>query len=249
MTWGAVAIGGASLVGSALGASGASSAARKQARAQRRQLKYLKAKEARTRADFKPYMEAGLRGLPMYEDELARYRRDQKPFEFSFDESDPSYQFRFAQGQQATDRAMRARGGLASGGRLLALQQYGQQAASQEYQAEFQRDMAAYKLNQAGMIDRLNAIKGLSDYGLSAAAQSAAATQPLVSQAGQTMADIGATKAAGVMGVTNSVVGGLRDFSYLSGLNSQRNYIAGGGSSGGMGMASSSNPGGLMYNF
>jgi hypothetical protein len=57
----------------------------------------------------------------------------------TFSPDDPSYQWRFQQGQQAAERSLAARGLLNSGNAALELQQYGQGAASQEYGAQFNR--------------------------------------------------------------------------------------------------------------
>ena len=56
---------------------------------------------------------------------------------------DPSYKFRFDQGQQALERSQASRGFLGSGNAAIELQQYGQESASQEYGAQFQRLMQA----------------------------------------------------------------------------------------------------------
>lgn len=56
-----------------------------------------------------------------------------------FNSSDPSYQWRFQQGQQATERSLAAKGLLNSGNAAIELQNYGQGAASQEYGAQFDR--------------------------------------------------------------------------------------------------------------
>lgn len=56
-----------------------------------------------------------------------------------FTPDDPSYQFRYQQGQQAAERSLASRGLLNSGNAAIELQQYGQGAASQEYQAQFSR--------------------------------------------------------------------------------------------------------------
>lgn len=56
-----------------------------------------------------------------------------------FSPTDPSYQWRFDQGQQALERSLAAKGMLNSGGAAIELQQYGQGAASQEYGAQFDR--------------------------------------------------------------------------------------------------------------
>lgn len=56
-----------------------------------------------------------------------------------FSTSDPSYQFRLQQGQQALERSAAAKGMLGSGNILQALQDYGQGAASQEFQNQYNR--------------------------------------------------------------------------------------------------------------
>ena len=57
----------------------------------------------------------------------------------SFTTDDPSYKWRFDQGQQAVERSNAAKGLLGSGNVLQELQAYGQGAASQEYGAQFNR--------------------------------------------------------------------------------------------------------------
>lgn len=56
-----------------------------------------------------------------------------------FTPDDPSYQFRYQQGQQAAERSLASRGLLNSGNAAIELQQYGQGMASQEYGAQFNR--------------------------------------------------------------------------------------------------------------
>lgn len=53
--------------------------------------------------------------------------------------SDPSYNFRLSQGLEGVENSAAARGGALSGNALRAITDYGQGAASQEYQNEFQR--------------------------------------------------------------------------------------------------------------
>lgn len=56
-----------------------------------------------------------------------------------FTPSDPSYAFRFQQGQDAVNASMGSSGMLNSGNRALALQSYGQNEASTEYANQFSR--------------------------------------------------------------------------------------------------------------
>lgn len=62
---------------------------------------------------------------------------------YEFNSSDPSYQWRLDQGSRNLQRNAAAGGSLASGNVLAALQDYGQNQASQEFQNEYQRRMAA----------------------------------------------------------------------------------------------------------
>ncbi len=60
-----------------------------------------------------------------------------------FSPNDPSYAWRFQQGQQAVERSAAAKGLLQSGNAAIELQQYGQGMASQEYGAQFNRTLSA----------------------------------------------------------------------------------------------------------
>lgn len=61
------------------------------------------------------------------------------PADFKFSQDDPSYQFRLQQGQQALERSAFSKGMGLSGNLGQALVDYGQGAASQEYQSAFNR--------------------------------------------------------------------------------------------------------------
>jgi len=58
--------------------------------------------------------------------------------------NDPSYRFRFEQGQKALETSAAARGTLLTGGTAKALEEFGQQFASTEYQNLYNRTLAAY---------------------------------------------------------------------------------------------------------
>jgi len=76
--------------------------------------------------------------------------------------SDPSYQWRLGQGTQALENSAAARGGLLSGNTGKALTDYGQHAASQEYQNEFMRWLSRLGIGQgaAANMSNLQAGKG-----------------------------------------------------------------------------------------
>lgn len=85
-----------------------------------------------------------------------------------FTPDDPSYKWRFEQGQQAVERSLGAKGLLNSGNAAIELQQYGQGAASQEYGAQFQRIMQAMTASE-GVYDqqqsRLMELAGVRNVG------------------------------------------------------------------------------------
>ena len=68
--------------------------------------------------------------------------------------TNPSYQFRFGQGQQAIDRSAAARGTLRTGGTLKDLAQYGQNFASQEYENAYDRALREYDLTRQNALDK-----------------------------------------------------------------------------------------------
>jgi uncharacterized protein YukE len=91
---------------------------------------------------------------PAAADQLAQKMSGPSPTDFymnklmemssgQFNSNDPSYQWRFDQGQQAVERSLASKGLLHSGNAAIELQQYGQGAASQEYGAQFNRMLQA----------------------------------------------------------------------------------------------------------
>ena len=82
-----------------------------------------------------------------------------------FQTNDPSYKFRFEQGQEASERSLASRGLLNSGNAAAELQQYGQKAASQEYGAQFDRllqGMSGVESQYNNQQQRLMAMAGVN---------------------------------------------------------------------------------------
>jgi hypothetical protein len=74
--------------------------------------------------------------------------------------SDPSYKWRLGQGTEALENSAAARGGLLSGNTGKALQDYGQNAASQEYSNEFGRWMQKLGIGQNASSNMSNLATG-----------------------------------------------------------------------------------------
>lgn len=70
--------------------------------------------------------------------------------------NDPGYQFRLQQGTQALQNSAAARGTLNDSGTLKALTDYGQGAASQEYQNVWNRALGGYTTNRGNALDAYN---------------------------------------------------------------------------------------------
>lgn len=79
-----------------------------------------------------------------------------------FGTSDPSYGWRFEQGQQAVERSLAARGLLNSGNAAIELQAYGQGMASTEYQAQFERLLKAMGLYESGYQHHMSTLASLA---------------------------------------------------------------------------------------
>jgi len=93
-------------------------------------------------------------------------------FNFQFSQDDPSYQFRMNEGQKAIERSAAARGIGQTGGTMKALTRYGQDAASQEYQAAFNRAKDTFGVNKDARQQRLNTLSGMAGIGSNAATAS-----------------------------------------------------------------------------
>ena len=90
-----------------------------------------------------PYVDFGLEHMQGYND-LGEFDYGAQDFE-----TDPSYDWRLNEGLRGVNRSQSAKKMLNSGNTLAALQTRGQQEASQEYQAAFDRSKSSYDTNRA----------------------------------------------------------------------------------------------------
>lgn len=128
-------------------------------------------------------------------------------FNHQFDANDlktnlaPNYQFQLDQGLGATKNAMNLQGGFA-GNTLKGINDYAQNFAGNAYQQAFNN----YSTNQSNIFNRLSSIAGL---GQTANASTAQAGTTAAQNAGQSMQNAGAAQAAGTVGASNALAGGL----------------------------------------
>lgn len=123
----------------------------------------------------------------------------------------PGYDFRLKQGTNAIESSAAARGGLNSGSTLKALNRYGQDYATGEYN------------------NYLNRLAGKSASGQNAAGQQAAAGQQFTANSGNALQQYGNAAAAGAIGVGNSLQNGLSNW---VGLNQYQKSLSGQNNSG-----------------
>ena len=215
---------------SLLGANAASSAADTQAAAANRAADLQQKQYEQTRADLEPWRKAGVNALGKLEG-MADYTMF-GPEQFS---KDPGYGFRLAEGQKALDRQAAARGGLISGGALKAAQRFGQELGSQEYTNAFNR----YQIERNA---KLGPYQSLAQVGQTTANQLGGFGASNAANVGNLMTGGAAAQAAGQVGASNAITGGLGTYlNYTSSnnlLNALRNR-GGGGFPSGTGMTNS----------
>lgn len=157
-----------------------------------------------------PYVQAGHKSLADIQELMADPSQIQ---------NDPSYQFRFGQGEQAMSRNMAARGGMLGGAALKQLQRYGQGFASQEFQNQFNRLSTLAGLGQAGAVTMTGAA---ANFGANAMEGATA------------LGNIDASKALGITSSLNNALNAYLTYGMGSGIGGG----SGGGGGGGGGVKS-----------
>ena len=191
---GAAAVGAA---GSAYASKKSSSAAQTQAASADRASQIQWDMYDQTRKDLDPYKQAGATSLSQMMGQMTPDGYFNQTYTGQDIYSDPSYQFRLQQGQDAIQSSAAAKGGLLTGATLKALQNYGQESASQEYSN-------AYNRFNADQTNRYNRLSNLVGVGQNAAAQVGnAGAQTSQAIANNTMAGANSI-AAGQVGSANA---------------------------------------------
>lgn len=184
MTYAAVAVGGAALVGGGMAASGyfGNKSAKKAAKAQADAM-YAYIREMRKNGKLaigyqRPYEEAGRGGLNMLQQLVTGNPQEV----MSRLESTPGYQFRMSQGQTAVQNLLASKGGLKSGAAMKALSDYAQGTASQEF-----GNQVGYAQGLAGIGQ--NAAISMGNYQMTTGSNIANATQQGILGQGMAMAN------------------------------------------------------------
>jgi len=198
----ALILGGAGLLGASMQAKAAESAASQQANAANQASALQKQMYEQQRQDYAPYREAGytaLKDIAGMKDYLT-HQYGAQDFQ-----TDPSYQWRLQQGQQAANQAANMSGGLLSGNTLRGMQDYTQGLASTEYNNAFNR----FQTQRQGIYNTLAGIAGIGQNAQNTTSNLAAQTAGNIGQAG-----IGAASAlgAGQVGAANAYGNAFNNF-------------------------------------
>ena len=191
-------------------AKAAQNAAKTQADAAEKASQIQKDMFDQVRSDLNPYRTAGNDALAQLMGGMGQDGQFMKTYSGRDIYDDPSYQFRINQGNNAIQGSAAAQGGLLSGATLKALQNYGQESASQEYQNAYNR----FNADQTNQYNRLSNLVGI---GQNAAAQTGSVgTQTAQAIANNTMQGAN-SQAAGTIAAGNSVANGFGSLLGLAG--------------------------------
>ncbi|NWK62801.1 DNA transfer protein p32 [Acinetobacter sp. SwsAc3] len=205
----AAVVGAATVAGSMYSSKQAGKAAKTQAASADRASQIQQENFEQTREDLMPYKQAGDTSLSQLMGQMTPDGYFNQTYTGQDIYSDPSYQFRLQQGQDAIQSSAAAQGGLLSGATLKALQGYGQDMASQEYSN-------AYNRFNADQTNRYNRLSNLVGIGQNAAAQVGnAGAQTAQAVANNTMAGANAL-AAGQIGRANAWTDGAQQLGSLA---------------------------------
>lgn len=213
MTW---IVGGAILGSAIIGGYSSNKAASTQANAAQQSLDVQKDIYEQQKSLQEPYRQAGLAGQNKLMDYLglsgnttnAGYGDWQNPSMTAqqFNQyQDPGYSFRLNEGLKALQSSAAARGGLLSGATLKGITNYGQGAASQEYQNAFNR----YQTSRTAALSPLQQLQGV---GQAAASNQASAAGQFGTGVSNALTGAANASASGTMGIANALSSGIGSY-------------------------------------
>ena len=184
-------------------------------------------------ANQKPWLQAGQQAVGQLSSLAGNFQPWTQQFQAptgATEQNDPGYQFRLQQGNQALQNSAAASGNLLTGGTAKAIQQYGQDYASNEYSnvynralGQYQQNYNIFEQNQANQFNRLASVAGLGQtaagqlgqQGQQAANNISGTNATIGGQVGNSIMNQGAATASGYAGIANSAMGGLNNLSQL----------------------------------
>lgn len=203
MSWVAAAIIAAPIVGSLVSGGGAQQAGQQQVNAGNAATAQLTAIGANIAPMYQPYQATGQLGL-----NALNQMANTGYLTHQFDNTDlnanlaPNYAFQLGQGQQATNAASNASGGLVGGNAQQALQNYTQNYAGNAYQQAFNN----YQAQRTNVLNNANQLAGIGQNAVSGSANTQLGIGTQISNITQ---GIGNAQAASTIGQANALSGGI----------------------------------------
>ena len=221
-------LGGANLLGSIFSANAAKSAANTQSQAASNAQQQLQQNFQNLSPNYSPYTSLGAQGAQTIQNAIPQLTA-QSPQYQNFTAQDlnanlaPNYAFQLQQGQNATNLANNATGGLIGGNALKGLQDYTQNYASGAYQNALTNYMGqqnqGFNQNQTQQTNIFNRLSGIANIGQNAVtglSNLATGNATSIAQLGVGAAN---AQAAGQVGAANAVSSGLQN-------TAQSNYLS-----------------------
>jgi hypothetical protein len=165
------------------------------------------------RADQAPWLQAGQNALTQIAAGTQPGGQYAKTFTGADLASDPGYQFRLDQGNQAIERSAAARGGLLSGAAAKALTKYSQGVASDEYSNAYNR----FNNDQSTQYNRLASLAGVGQAATNQVGQAGQNAYGTIASAGQNTSNAiqnnltgaGNARASGYVAGANALTGAI----------------------------------------
>jgi hypothetical protein len=218
MSWVAVGMAGAAVVGGMMSARSSKRAGKQQAAAIREATALQREMYNTTRKDLSQYRDVGGKYMGQLDNNMPDLT---KSFTMSDFNKDPGYDFRMQEGAKALERTAAARGGLMGGAAGKAMARYGQDYASNEYSN-------AYNRFNSDRDQRFSKLSSLANIGLNAAGQSGQAAQNFGNQAGQNIIGGGNAQAASTIAQGNAWSNAAQGVIGAAAMYGNNNYGGGG---------------------
>lgn len=220
MTWGFVAVAGATLVGSVISSSASKSAANTQAQATMDAAHLQNDQWNQTQTNLKPYMDFGsgainpLQSAMGYNSDWSVNPNNILQQQFSAPTADqaaqtPGYQFTLDQGLKSTQNSAAARGLATSGAALKGASAYSTGLANSTYNDVYNRALTTFNTNYSSAANNANRLSGVVGNGQNAAATNGTLGAAAAGNIGNTLMSGANAQAAGTIGSANAISSGI----------------------------------------
>lgn len=216
MTWGMVAVAGATIGGSLISAGASRDAANQYAATGAQGLQYNREMFDRINAQNAPYRTVGENAASLYNQNLNNGYFTNQPSMDDLTRLMPNYQFGLQQGMGQLNSQLNAAGGLVGGNAIQGAQQFAQGYAGNALTDAFNQ----YQVNRSNVASNIGAGVGMGQQANTTVANAATGAS---ANASNMLSSIGNAQAAGTMAAGNALAGGLNSISNYAMLYSLKN--------------------------